>query len=83
MTWLRADLILRRRQARSEEAAQRRLAAAKLLWWLKDTNLKGVRPGPDRTLMPEAEVAAWDKLWDDVKATIDLAQKAPVATPTE
>jgi tetratricopeptide (TPR) repeat protein/tRNA A-37 threonylcarbamoyl transferase component Bud32 len=80
LAWLRADLALRRRQASSKEAAQSQDAVASLSHWQKDPDLAGVRPGPDRVAMPDEERAAWDKLWDDVKTTLALAQKAPTAT---
>jgi tetratricopeptide (TPR) repeat protein len=80
LAWLNADLALRRRQARSGEAPQRQEAAANLSHWQEDPDLAGVRPGPDRVAMPDEERAAWDKLWDDVKAALALAQKAPAAT---
>lgn len=81
LAWLRADLVLRRRQVGSGEAAQRREAAAQLAHWLADSDLAGVRPGLNRVGMPAEERAAWDALWADVKATLALAQKGPAATP--
>jgi tetratricopeptide (TPR) repeat protein len=81
LEWLRADLVLRRRQAGSAEAAQRQQAAVKMAHWLADSNLAGVRPGPDQVAMPAEERAAWDALWADVKATLAEARK-PAPPPT-
>jgi tetratricopeptide (TPR) repeat protein len=81
LTWLRANLALRRQQATSGDAALRKEAAFRLAWWLDDQELTGVRPGPNRTSMPAEERAAWDALWADVRATIALARKGPAAAP--
>jgi serine/threonine protein kinase/cytochrome c-type biogenesis protein CcmH/NrfG len=81
LEWLRADLVLLRRQAGSSLTVQRWQAAAKLSNWLKDSDFTGVRPGPNRIALPTEERDAWDKLWDDVKATRALAQKTPTALP--
>jgi tetratricopeptide (TPR) repeat protein len=77
LAWLRADLVLLRRQASSGEAVPRQDAVAKLSMWLRDGKLEGVRPGPNQTEMPPEERATWDALWADVKATLALAQKPP------
>jgi tetratricopeptide (TPR) repeat protein len=74
LTWLRADLVLLRQQARSGESA------AALAHWLEDPDLAGVRPGPKQVAMPAVERAAWDTLWADVKATLALVQKAVPAS---
>jgi tetratricopeptide (TPR) repeat protein len=82
LEWLRADLLLRRRQAGSAEVAQRREAAATVAHWLADVWLAGVRPGPGQVAMPAEERAAWETLWADVKATLTEARKpAPPAEP--
>jgi tetratricopeptide (TPR) repeat protein len=73
--WLRADLVLHRRQAGPTEAAQRREVAAPLTHWLEDTDLAGVRPGPGQVAMPAEERAAWGALWADLKATLADARK--------
>jgi tetratricopeptide (TPR) repeat protein len=77
LEWLRADLVLRRRQAGSVEAVQRQDAAATLAHWLTDTDLSGVRDVEPLKKLPTAEREAWEKLWADVKATRDRAHKAP------
>jgi tetratricopeptide (TPR) repeat protein len=82
LQWLRADLVLWRRQAGSAAAVQRQQAATKMVWWLGDSDLAGVRPGPTQVLMPAEERAAWETLWADVKATLAEARKpAPPAEP--
>jgi tetratricopeptide (TPR) repeat protein len=82
LEWLRADLVLRRRQAGSAEPAQRQQAVATMAHWLVDSDLAGVRPGPSQVAMPAEERAAWEKLWADVKATLTEARKpAPPAEP--
>jgi tetratricopeptide (TPR) repeat protein len=83
LSWLRADLALRRQQANSGQAALRKEAAFQLAWWLEDSDLVGVRPGPHKVAMPAEERAAWDKLWADVRATLALARQAVSATPAK
>jgi tetratricopeptide (TPR) repeat protein len=78
--WLHADLALRKKQAASASAAERKKAIDALSWWLRDTDLSGVRPGVQRIGMPAEERAAWDALWADVKATLAEAQK-PTPSP--
>jgi len=36
-----------------------------------------VRPGLPRIGMPASERAEWDRLWDDVRATLAEARKPP------
>jgi hypothetical protein len=73
--WLRSDLVLRRRQARSGQAARRREAAATLTHWLGDPDLGDVRPGPKRVRLSADERATWDTLWADVQAALARAQQ--------
>ena len=48
-----------------------------MAFWLRDTDLSGVRePGPLAKL-PAAERPEWEKLWADVKATLAGAQRPP------
>ncbi len=77
LTWLRADFVLRQKQAGSLIDAERKTAAATLAHWLVDSDLSGTRPGPHRTAVPAAEQAAWNKFWADVKAKLAEAQKPP------
>jgi tetratricopeptide (TPR) repeat protein len=77
LAWLRADLALRRKQAASSSAAERQAGVAKLAHWLVDTDLSGVRPGPARVGMPDAERTDWDKFWAEVRATRAEARKPP------
>ncbi len=88
--WLQADLSVRKKQATSASAVERKTVAEKLSWWLRDTDLSGLRPGVQRIGMPAEERAAWDALWADVKATIAEAYKptpapqvAPLSQPKE
>jgi tetratricopeptide (TPR) repeat protein len=79
--WLRTDLSLRAKQAESDKPADRE-AAKGLSWWLEDSDLSGVRPGPGRIDLPTDERTAWDAFWADVRATRDRASKpAPDRPP--
>jgi tetratricopeptide (TPR) repeat protein len=70
--WLRTDLARRAKQAESDKPSDRE-AARQLSWWLEDSDLAGVRPGPGRIDMATDERSAWDALWADVRATRDSA----------
>jgi tetratricopeptide (TPR) repeat protein len=77
LQWLRADLVLWRRQAGSADAVQRQEAAARMKHWLGDSDLAGVRPGPGQVAMPPEERAGWQALWADIQATLAEASKPP------
>jgi tetratricopeptide (TPR) repeat protein len=78
LAWLRADLRVRQAQAASAKPADRGKAADALGNWLKDTELAGVRdPGPLAKL-PAAERQEWEKLWQDVKATLADVRNPPL-----
>jgi tetratricopeptide (TPR) repeat protein/tRNA A-37 threonylcarbamoyl transferase component Bud32 len=82
LAWLRADLGMRQGQAASAKPANWQKAADVLDHWLTDADLAGVRdPGPLAKL-PAAERPEWEKLWQDVKATLADARKPapPAAT---
>jgi tetratricopeptide (TPR) repeat protein len=82
LAWLRADLGVRRGHAASAKPADRETAPDALEHWLTDRDLAGVRdPGPLAKL-PAAERREWEKLWQDVKATLADARKPapPAAT---
>jgi len=65
MTWLRADLALRARQAAGSRPEDRPAAETALRHWLVDTDFAGVR-GDGLAKLPESEQRAWRKLWADV-----------------
>ena len=68
LTWLRADLALRQKQAESGKPADRATVAAQMTHWLQDADLSGVRHPWALWRLPEAERAAWRQLWADVDA---------------
>ena len=80
--WLRADLALGAMQADSDKPADRQTAAARLLYWLDDSDLAGVRPGPGRIDLPAVERAAWDSFWAEVRAMRDRASRPISTRPT-
>jgi hypothetical protein len=75
LAWLRADLVLRNKQAASSNAAGRKTATAAITQWLKDADLAQTRPDSPRIDMASTERADWDTLWADVRATLAEAQK--------
>jgi tetratricopeptide (TPR) repeat protein len=67
--WLRADLALWRKQAKTTEA-QRWGAQKAVRHWQKDTDLTGVRDEAALEKLPEGERAEWKNLWADVAAML-------------
>src|SRR5262249_54531686 len=74
LTWLRADLALRRRQAASARGADRAEAQRALRYWQSDPNLACVRDKEGLAKLPEAERNAWLELWADVRALCRRAE---------
>jgi len=74
LTWLKADLAARVKQLASKQAHDRDDAKARLLHWRQDTDLVGVRDPAGLANLPEAERAAWQRLWREVDGA--LAQYA-------
>jgi len=68
LTWLQADLALRKKQATSADPAQHRMAAMELSSWLTDQEFAALRPGLPRNEMSADERAQWDAFWADVEA---------------
>jgi len=81
LEWLRADLTSLTSLARSNPAA-RQFVAQQMGHWLVDTDLMGVRPGPDRIKMSTKEQGEWDALWMDVRALLAETQKPTSPRPT-
>ena len=84
INWLRADLVLNKSLAASSSASDRKTAAVWLAHWQGNPSLATTRPGFARIVMSADERADWDKLWEEVRATLAVAQKltAPTAAPT-
>jgi tetratricopeptide (TPR) repeat protein len=77
LDWLRADLAAWQKELTKNTAKARAAVRDKMLWWQADTNLAGVRAAEAMAKLPEAERQAWQKLWDDVAATLDRAKVKP------
>jgi hypothetical protein len=71
LDWLRADLEAWGRQIDGQPG----WVAAKLRRWPDDPSFKAMRASEVWSQLPEAERQSWKKLWDDVAATLDRAQK--------
>jgi tetratricopeptide (TPR) repeat protein len=83
LAWLRADLGVRHAQAASAKPDDRGTAAEALGHWLTDTGLAGVRDPGSLAKLPAAERQKWEKLWQDVKATLADARKPAQLAATE
>jgi hypothetical protein len=70
--WLRADLAAWEKRL-EEKPADREEVEGKMRHWQKDAGLAAVRDADALPKLPDAERAAWDKLWRDVEA---LRQRA-------
>jgi tetratricopeptide (TPR) repeat protein len=70
LAWLRADLALWDKLAAANPAVVRQ----RLQHWWKDADLAGVRDQAALAQFPEAERAAWQKLWAEVEALRKKAQ---------
>jgi serine/threonine-protein kinase len=68
--WLRADLALWSKQLTSGKAADRVAVRATMRHWQHDADLAGVRDKEGLAKLPEAERAAWAKLWAQVQALL-------------
>ena len=77
---MRADLILRTKQAEGKDSDRLNVSLA-LQHWLRNPDFNGVR-GPDALAkLPEAERKDWQKLWDDVPDTLARAKAKGTAPP--
>jgi tetratricopeptide (TPR) repeat protein len=69
--WLRAELALWTEQIQGDSPPPARVAARQALRaWQRSTGLAGVRDPEALALLPEAERAAWQKLWQEVEAVL-------------
>jgi serine/threonine protein kinase len=66
LAWLRADLVLREKQITGGDDSQAREARQKLNSWKVDPNLACVYDPKALARLPEAERAAWRRLWGEV-----------------
>jgi tetratricopeptide (TPR) repeat protein len=73
LDWLRADLDLWGKQAQGDKSEARAMMQQKLRHWQEDADLAGVRDPAALEKLPEAERAAWQKLWTDVAALLKKA----------
>jgi hypothetical protein len=71
LAWLRADLTLREKQAKSSDLKQREDVRINLPHWKRDDRLACVRDPAALARLPKAEQAAWHKLWADVQELLD------------
>ena len=64
--WLQADLDVYAKQVNDGKAASILRAELRLAHWLTDADFASVRDAKALATLPEAEQAAWTKLWGDV-----------------
>jgi tetratricopeptide (TPR) repeat protein len=73
--WLQADLKAWDLQAGSDKLQERQFAARQLRIWQCHVDFAGVRDEAELKKLPENEQALWRKLWMDVAALVDRAEK--------
>jgi serine/threonine protein kinase/tetratricopeptide (TPR) repeat protein len=76
LDWLRADLAAWQKELAKNSKEARAAVRAKMIHWQGDKDFAGVR-AEALAKLPEEERKAWQKLWDDVAATLDRAQVKP------
>ena len=76
LEWLQADLEAWSRLLDKESDQPRSVAQVtkNMRLWLADVDFAGVRGPAALAKLPEAERAAWQKLWSDVAATLARTQ---------
>jgi tetratricopeptide (TPR) repeat protein len=73
--WLRADLVLRRKQLESGKRADRAEVQQALRHWQEDTDLAGIRDATALAKLPAEERAACEKLWADVASLLKQTER--------
>jgi serine/threonine-protein kinase len=68
LDWLRADLALWAKLADNNDPKAREAVQQKLKHWQADADFAGVRDKSALDKLPQAERAAWQKLWAEVEA---------------
>jgi tetratricopeptide (TPR) repeat protein len=75
LEWLRAALALRKKELEAGNEPERASARSALQDWQTDKNLAGLRDQPALAKLPEAERAAWQKLWAEVARVLKQAAR--------
>jgi tetratricopeptide (TPR) repeat protein len=86
LDWLRADLVAWQGDLEKKPTKARRDIVQQMLHWLADRDFTGVRGEAALAKLPEAERAAWRRLWADVAQTLSKAREKPAMeekTPKE
>jgi hypothetical protein len=73
LNWLRADLDLWTKLARSDDMNNRDLLQKMLKHWQTDADLAAVREKEGLEMLPAAEQEAWHKLWVEVTVLLHKA----------
>jgi tetratricopeptide (TPR) repeat protein len=71
--WLQAELAQRKKEARSEVPQVRTSAGQALRIWQRHAAFTGVRDAAALASLGDSERAGWQKLWQEVQATIAKA----------
>jgi serine/threonine protein kinase/tetratricopeptide (TPR) repeat protein len=79
LDWLRADLAAYAKKLESSKPEDATLVQQQMRHWLVDSDLARVRGSEALARFPEGEREQWQKLWDDVAATLARTEdKSPV-----
>jgi len=77
LEWLRNDLEASAKLLGQKDSAGKRLVQRRLIRWQSDPDLVTVRDEKALGQLPEAERAAWRKLWRDVAELREQADRKP------
>jgi tetratricopeptide (TPR) repeat protein/tRNA A-37 threonylcarbamoyl transferase component Bud32 len=75
LSWLRADLALWTRQLEQGNPQAPALVRQRMRHWQRDSNLADLRDAAALAGLPEAERAAWRKVWADVDALLKRSDR--------
>jgi hypothetical protein len=73
LAWLRAHLSVGSAQVAKATPQEWEVAAKELRHWQADSDLAGMRDAAALARLPQAERAAWQRLWADVQALLEKA----------
>jgi serine/threonine-protein kinase len=77
LAWLRADLAAWAKVLDGATPEQQAQIVEALKHWQEDSDLAGVRGADALAKLPDDERQDWTKLWADVAAVLERAQRAP------
>jgi eukaryotic-like serine/threonine-protein kinase len=75
--WLKSELGAWSKVLDSDDQKARAAVGEALRYWQQDPDLAGVRDGAALAQLPDAELADWKALWEEVGRLLDKSKAAP------